>query len=129
MNNDLSSMQIKTTKLLFGEFADLNLLYPSPKWLDDLNINGLDKNVVMGVVRQESQFSTFAKSGKSAYGLMQVLPSTAKMMDKKKDFLGNRRLLFNPSINVDVGTKYIKSLLSIKYIQGDLLKTLIFFEI
>ena len=125
MNNDLSSMQIKTTKSLFGEFADLNLLYPSPKWLDDLNINGLDKNVVMGVVRQESQFSTFAKSGKSAYGLMQVLPSTAKMMDKKKDFLGNRRLLFDPSINVDVGTKYIKSLLSIKYIQGDLLKTLI----
>jgi soluble lytic murein transglycosylase-like protein len=125
MNNDLSSMQIKTTKSLFGEFADLNLLYPSPKWLDDLNINGLDKNVVMGVVRQESQFSTFAKSGKSAYGLMQVLPSTAKMMDRKKDFIGNRRLLFDPSINVDVGTKYIKSLLSIKYIQGDLLKTLI----
>ena len=76
-------------------------------------------------MRQESQFSPFAKSGKSAYGLMQVLPSTAKMMDRTKDFIGNRRLLFDPSINLDVGTKYIKSLLSINYIQGDLLKTLI----
>tara|TARA_B100000787_G_C16193449_1_gene299053 strand:+ start:828 stop:2519 length:1692 start_codon:yes stop_codon:yes gene_type:complete len=125
MNNDLSSLQIKTTKTLFGENADINLLYPSPKWMDNLNINNLDKNIVMGVVRQESQFSAFAKSGKSAYGLMQVLPSTAKMMDRKKNFIGNRRLLFDPSINVDVGTKYIKSLLSIKYIKGDLLKTLI----
>jgi len=125
MNNDLSSLQIKTTKTLFGENADINLLYPSPKWMDNLNINNIDKNIVMGVVRQESQFSAFAKSGKSAYGLMQVLPSTAKMMDRKKNFIGNRRLLFDPSINVDVGTKYIKSLLSIKYIKGDLLKTLI----
>ncbi len=125
MNNDLSSLQIKTTKTLFGENADINLLYPSPKWMDNLNINNLDKNIVMGVVRQESQFSAFAKSGKSAYGLMQILPSTAKMMDRKKNFIGNRRLLFDPSINVDVGTKYIKSLLSIKYIKGDLLKTLI----
>jgi len=125
MNNDLSSLQIKTTKTLFGENADINLLYPSPKWMDNLNINNIDKNIVMGVVRQESQFSAFAKSGKSAYGLMQILPSTAKMMDRKKNFIGNRRLLFDPSINVDVGTKYIKSLLSIKYIKGDLLKTLI----
>lgn len=125
INNDLSSLQVKTTKLLFGEGADINLLYPSPKWMDNFNINNLDKNLVMGVVRQESQFSPFAKSGKSAYGLMQVLPSTAKMMDRTKDFIGNRRLLFDPSINLDVGTKYIKSLLSIDYIQGDLLKTLI----
>ncbi|MDC1315843.1 lytic transglycosylase domain-containing protein [Alphaproteobacteria bacterium] len=125
INNDLSSMQIKTTKSLFGELADINLLYPSPKWIDNFNINGIDKNIVIGVIRQESQFSAFAKSGKSAYGLMQVLPSTAKMMDRKKNFLGNRRLLFDPSINVNVGTKYIKSLLSINYIKGDLLKTLI----
>jgi soluble lytic murein transglycosylase len=46
-------------------------------------------------------------------------------MDRTKNFIGNRRLLFDPSINLDVGTKYIKSLLSIDYIQGDLLKTLI----
>ena len=96
MNNDLSSMQIKTTKSLFGEFADLNLLYPSPKWLDDLNINGLDRNVVMGVVRQESQFSTFAKSGKSAYGLMQVLPSTARMARLK--FLAGPSLAAHPRV-------------------------------
>ena len=125
MNNDLSSLQIKTTKTLFGESADINLLYPSPKWMDNFNINNLDKNIVMGVVRQESQFSAFAKSGKSAYGLMQVLPSTAKMMDRKKNFIGNRRLLFDPAINLNVGTKYINSLLSISYIKGDLLKALI----
>ena len=77
------------------------------------------------MIRQESQFSAFAKSGKSAYGLMQILPSTAKMVNKEYDFKSNPRILFDPKINVETGTKYIESLLEIDYIQGDLLKALI----
>ena len=77
------------------------------------------------MIRQESQFSAFARSGKSAYGLMQILPSTAQMVNKKYSFKSNPRYLYDPKINVDTGSLYIKSLLNMKNINGDLLKALI----
>ena len=77
------------------------------------------------MIRQESQFSAFAKSGKRAYGLMQILPSTARMVNKNHDFKSNPRILYNPQINVETGSLYLQSLLDLKYINGDLLKALI----
>ena len=125
IKNDLSSMQIKTAKNLFADSAPLQFLYPTPKWIGDFNFNSIDPTIALSMIRQESQFSAFAKSGKSAYGLMQILPSTAKMVNKEYNFNSNPRILFDPKINVETGTKYIESLLEIDYIQGDLLKALI----
>ena len=125
IKNDLSSMQIKTAKNLFADSAPLQFLYPTPKWIEDFNFNSIDPTIALSMIRQESQFSAFAKSGKSAYGLMQILPSTAKMVNKEYNFNSNPRILFDPKINVETGTKYIESLLEIDYIQGDLLKALI----
>ena len=125
IKNDLSSMQIKTAKTLFADSAPLQFLYPTPKWIGDFNFNSIDPTIALSMIRQESQFSAFAKSGKSAYGLMQILPSTAKMVNKEYNFNSNPRILFDPKINVETGTKYIESLLEIDYIQGDLLKALI----
>ena len=125
IKNDLSSMQIKTAKNLFADSAPLQFLYPTPKWIMDFNFNSIDPTIALSMIRQESQFSAFAKSGKSAYGLMQILPSTAKMVNKEYNFNSNPRILFDPKINVETGTKYIESLLEIDYIQGDLLKALI----
>ena len=125
IKNDLSSMQIKTAKNLFADSAPLQFLYPTPKWIMDFNFNSIDPTIALSMIRQESQFSAFAKSGKSAYGLMQILPSTAKMVNKEYNFNSNPRILFYPKINVETGTKYIESLLEIDYIQGDLLKALI----
>ena len=125
IKNDLSSMQIKTAKNLFADSAPLQFLYPTPKWIGDFNFNSIDPTIALSMIRQESHFSAFAKSGKSAYGLMQILPSTAKMVNKEYNFNSNPRILFDPKINVETGTKYIESLLEIDYIQGDLLKALI----
>jgi len=125
IKNDLSSMQIKTAKYLFADKAPIQFLYPTPKWIKDFNFNSIDPTIALSMIRQESQFSAFAKSGKSAYGLMQILPSTAKMVNKEYNFKSNPRILFDPKINVETGTKYIESLLEIDYIQGDLLKALI----
>ena len=125
IKNDLSSMQIKTAKNLFADSAPLQFLYPTPKCIGDFNFNSIDPTIALSMIRQESQFSAFAKSGKSAYGLMQILPSTAKMVNKEYNFNSNPRILFDPKINVETGTKYIESLLEIDYIQGDLLKALI----
>jgi soluble lytic murein transglycosylase len=123
--NDLSSMQIKTAKYLFEDKAPIQFLYPTPKWIKNFNFNNIDPTIALSMMRQESQFSAFAKSGKSAYGLMQILPSTAKMVNKEHNFKSNPRILFDPKINVETGTKYIESLLEIGYIEGDLLKALI----
>ena len=125
IKNDLSSLQIKTAKYLFKEDAPIDFLYPTPKWIQDYNFNSIDPTIIISMIRQESQFSAFAKSGKSAYGLMQILPSTARMVNKKHKFKSNPRILYDPEINVETGSLYLQNLLSINYINGDLLKALI----
>ncbi len=125
MKNDLSSLQIKTAKYLFKEKAPIKFLYPYPKWIQGYEFNEIDPAIIISMIRQESQFSAFAKSGKRAYGLMQILPSTARMVNKEYDFKSNPRFLYDPKINVDTGSLYLKSLLELKYINGDFLKALI----
>ncbi len=125
MENDLSSLQIRTAKYLFKEKAPIEFLYPTPQWIRNYEFNEIDPIVILSMIRQESQFSAFAKSGKSAYGLMQILPSTARMVNKKYNFKSNPRILFDPKINVDTGSLYLQSLLKLNSIEGDLLKALI----
>ncbi len=125
MKNDLSSLQIKTAKYLFKDMAPIKFLYPNPKWIKKYNFNEIDPTIIISMIRQESQFSAFAKSGKRAYGLMQILPSTAMMVNKNYDFKSNPRFLYDPQINVETGSLYLKSLLQMKHINNDLLKALI----
>ncbi len=81
----------KEDYIVMGKKVDLE-----PEWL-------------MGVTRQESAYGPYAVSGAGAYGLMQVLPSTAKIYSKK---LGvkykNRSDLFVPSTNIEMGSNYLK---------------------
>ena len=125
IKNDLSSLQIKTAKYLFKDKAPVKFLYPTPMWIQNYNFNEIDPIIILSMIRQESQFSAFAKSGKRAYGLMQILPSTARMVNKEYDFISNPRFLYDPEINVETGSLYLESLLDLKYINGDLLKALI----
>lgn len=59
------------------------------------------------ITRRESSFMSDANSHAGAKGLMQVLPSTAKSLDKRT----NSRKLLNSKHNIKVGTKYLKRLL------------------
>ncbi|NVK23210.1 MAG: transglycosylase SLT domain-containing protein [Kangiellaceae bacterium] len=64
---------------------------------------------LMGVTRQESAYGPFAVSGAGAYGLMQVLPSTAKIYSKKLGIgYQGRNDLFNPDTNIEMGSHYLK---------------------
>ena len=58
--------------------------------------NGLDPHFVLGMILQESQFNTRAKSFAGAAGLMQVIPRW------HRDKIGKRNI-YNPVVNVDVG--------------------------
>lgn len=73
--------------------------------------HNIDPAWVFAIARQESAFFTDAISPAGARGLMQLMPSTAKILAKKYDvkFDGDS-LLHTPCVNVQLGTVYLKNL-------------------
>jgi soluble lytic murein transglycosylase len=90
-------------------------LFPRPFWTDLKRYsveNDLDPYLVASLIRQESEFNPGAVSHANALGLMQVLPGTGKKLAKEVKMKGFRaELLLVPNTNIQLGTKYFKSLL------------------
>lgn len=73
----------------------------------------LDKNLVLALIRAESSFNRRAHSGANAFGLMQIIPRTAKSLAMQVDV--NYKIpsdLFNPELNINLGSLYLKNLLN-----------------
>jgi soluble lytic murein transglycosylase len=64
------------------------------------------------IARQESAFMPDAKSSMGAYGLMQLMPNTAKRMARRTgvSFKYNRELI-DPSLNIKLGSEYLGRML------------------
>ncbi len=73
----------------------------------------IDKNLIYAIIREESWFQKDVVSRVGAIGLMQVMPQTFKMMGYY-----NRKDYFNPDINIQAGSKFIRDLL--KRYQGNI---------
>lgn len=70
---------------------------------------GLPPEWLMAVTRQESAYNPYAVSPAKAYGLMQVLPSTAKIYSKKFGIkYRGKQDLFNADTNIEMGSQYLK---------------------
>ena len=88
------------------------LVFPRPYWVqleNDAQANGLDPFLVASLIRQESEFNPGAVSPANAYGLMQLLPSTAKPFAKKggdKHFTTSE--LLDPTTNLRLGTEDLR---------------------
>ncbi len=70
----------------------------------------LDPYLVLALARQESLFNPRATSSSNARGLMQLIPSTAKKMASQNGIDPEAVRLYDPSVNVELGTSYLKNL-------------------
>ncbi len=71
----------------------------------------IDPYLIFAMVRVESKFDPMANSPKGARGLLQLMPDTANWIagkNNKDDF--NQELLYDPQINIDMGTWYLSNL-------------------
>lgn len=80
----------------------------------------LDRAVIYAIVRQESYFNPKAVSVSNARGLMQLLPSTARDMDRSTNYRRNPALLFEPGLNMRLGQSYVRWLMDEFHQDGDL---------
>jgi soluble lytic murein transglycosylase-like protein len=86
-------------------------MYPLPPWQPAAGYT-VDKALIYGFMRQESAFNPKARSYVGAMGLMQLMPSTARLVANRfaPETAGGNP--FDPSINMSLGQGYIGSLLS-----------------
>lgn len=77
--------------------------------------------LVLAIMHTESHFNPKAKSYVPAYGLMQIVPTTAghdvNKLYRGKDQPMKPTELYNPQINIETGTAYLKILQS-RYLRG-----------
>jgi soluble lytic murein transglycosylase len=72
----------------------------------------LDPYLILALIRQESLFDPRARSPATALGLMQLLPSTAARVAKQIGMPPpSNEQLFQPEINLTLGTQYLKDLM------------------
>ncbi|HSC44819.1 MAG TPA: transglycosylase SLT domain-containing protein [Candidatus Acidoferrum sp.] len=91
-------------------------LYPLPyetQLRHESEKNGLDPMIVAGLIRQESTFQADVVSYANAYGLMQLLPKTAKILAKQRRVKYAKTKLFDANYNIELGTYYFKGLVDL----------------
>ena len=70
------------------------------------------QELILAIIRQESEFDARANSYVGAQGLMQLMPSTARLVARKLKITYNKSSLKNsPEYNIKLGTYYFSSLL------------------
>jgi soluble lytic murein transglycosylase len=98
-----------------GLFNDYDLLYPRPYDTDVRAAalrTGLPQELIYAIIRQESLYRADAGSSAGALGLMQLLPETARRTANRWDLpVPTRSSLLIPSVNIPLGSAFLKSLL------------------
>lgn len=82
----------------------------------------IERALVYAIARKETGFEANARSGAGAYGIMQVMPTTAAEMTGDRGFATDPSRLLVPATNLRLGQVYINKMLSMSAFQGDLLR-------
>lgn len=94
--------------------------YPIPRWEPEGGYD-IEPALVFALIRQESGFNPRAQSHAGASGLMQLMPTTAKyIQDTYKLEASAENSLLDPSYNLTLGQHYIRHLLEMEEVNGNL---------
>ncbi len=84
--------------------------YPTPheeRVRTEATKRGVPASLVWAIMREESAFKVEVKSSAKAYGLMQLIVPTAKLMANGEGVTPSERTLVDPAVNVALGTKLL----------------------
>ena len=105
-----------TTLVKAGYWDDLGIRFPV-RYAGDVHKAaqqyGLNPALIMGLIRQESMLDAKAKSAVGALGLMQMMPTTARMLApllKQPQF--KEADLLQPTTNITFGAYYLNDLVA-----------------
>ena len=94
---------------------DFNLRFPTPykrQVLEMAQIQELDPALIYGVMRRESLFDPLARSSVGALGLMQLMPSTARVVARSLGMKKpGRSDILHVETNIRFGTHYLKTVM------------------
>jgi soluble lytic murein transglycosylase len=93
--------------------VDVGLRFPTPfrpQLMAQAQKAGLDPALLYGLIRQESRFVGDTRSAVGAYGLMQLMPGTAKWTAKKVGIDYRQDMLGDRDVNLTLGSAYLKRL-------------------
>ncbi|MBF0212363.1 MAG: lytic transglycosylase domain-containing protein [Magnetococcales bacterium] len=97
-------------------------LFPVPRWVPEGGWQ-LSQALIWGTSRQESQFFPRAESSAKAFGVMQLMPETARMEARLSQFPESTRMrLQSPGYNIALGQAYMRRML--KQFDGDVVLAL-----
>jgi soluble lytic murein transglycosylase len=95
-------------------FNDYELLYPRPYEHDVREASrrtGLPRDLIYAIIRQESLYRADAGSSAGALGLMQLLPSTARIVARRAQLpVPSRTQLLDPAVNIPLGASFLADL-------------------
>ncbi|GHF90247.1 transglycosylase SLT domain-containing protein [Thalassotalea marina] len=95
-----------------GYLDDIDMRFPlafSEQITEYSNKHAIDPAWAFAIARRESSFMLDAHSAVGAKGLMQVMPSTAKHLTKRKRV--STKYLIDSDNNINLGTRYLRDLL------------------
>lgn len=88
-------------------------LFPLPLQDDLAKVarnSDVDPYLVAGLIRQESEFNPVVVSRAHAFGLMQLLPSTGRLIARKDGIAPfTSSMLFDPVVNLKLGVSFLRT--------------------
>ncbi len=80
--------------------------------LRKFDVSVMDKTILLGLIRQESEFDHKAISSAGAMGMMQLMPATAKKTAQNSKIKFHKSKLLEREYNLKIGSLHFKELLN-----------------